>query len=99
MKNASGEKDKTDYEKEKIRIAETLQQTTEWEIDPERRLRVAVLNFRAGTGVEAGEVETIAEMITNSLVRTKLFLVVDKITVEKALKDNAAKCEGKNCDS
>lgn len=99
IKNASGEKDKTDYEKEKIRIAETLQQTTEWEIDPERKLRVAVLNFRNGTGVEAGEVETIAEMITNSLVRTKLFLVVDKITVEKALKDNAAKCEGKNCDS
>jgi TolB-like protein len=98
-KNAVGEKDKTDYEKEKIRIAETLQQTTEWEIDPERKLRVAVLNFRNGTGVEAGEVETIAEMITNSLVRTKLFLVVDKITVEKALKDNAAKCEGKNCDS
>ena len=99
VKNANGEKDKTDYEKEKIRIAETLQQTTEWEIDPERKLRVAVLNFRNGTGVEAGEVETIAELITNSLVRTKLFLVVDKITVEKAIKDNAAKCDGKNCDS
>ena len=99
IKTTSGEKNKEEYEKEKIRIAESLQQAVDTEIDQERKLRVAVLNFRAGTGVEAGEAETIAELVTNSLVRTKLFIVVDKSTVEKAIKDNAALCATGSCDN
>ena len=49
VKNANERKDKTDYEKKKFVSLKPLTNNG-MEIDPERKLRVAVLNFRNGTG-------------------------------------------------
>lgn len=89
---------KAESEKEKIRIAETLAEVSDWEIDPSLKPRVAVIQFKAGTGVSAAEAEIITELVTVSFVKTKLFIVVDKITMDEAVKNlncNSGECSDK----
>ncbi len=67
---------------ERIRIAELLQNQFDWETELGEKPRLAVLNFQAGTGVSSGELDTIIEIITTNLVKTNLFEVVDRQTIE-----------------
>ena len=86
---------KAEAEKEKIRIAETLAETADWEIDPSLRLRVAVVQFKAGTGVTQAEAETVTELVNAAFVKTKLFIIVDRQTMEDASK--SLKCAPAEC--
>jgi TolB-like protein len=92
--------EKIEYEKEKIRVAEALLDVGDWEPSAEDKLRLAVLNLKAGKGVEDEEVETIAELIATNLVKTKLFFVIDRVSIGKAISEKAgSSCKTeKDCD-
>ncbi|MDX1957485.1 MAG: hypothetical protein SFU98_02875, partial [Leptospiraceae bacterium] len=94
------EADKLAYEREKIRVAEALQESADWEPLESEKLKVAVLNLQAGKGVEEGEVETIDELISINLVKTKLFSVIDRRSVDRTLSSKGdASCKSvKECD-
>ncbi len=87
--------DKKELEQERIRIADTLTETSEWEIDPSQKPKVAVISFQAGKGVTDAEAETILELISTGFVKTKLFLVVDKLTLDQTAKE--LNCSPRDC--
>jgi curli biogenesis system outer membrane secretion channel CsgG len=60
----------------------------EWELDEDKKLNFAVLNFKAGKGVEQEELDTLVDLITTNLVKTKLFNVMDRVIVNKVMNDN-----------
>ena len=86
---------KAEAEKEKIRIADTLAETADWEIDPSLKPRVAVIQFKAGSGVSSAEAEIVTELVTVSFVKTKLFIIVDKKTMDDAAKNLS--CNSQDC--
>ncbi|TGL58175.1 hypothetical protein EHQ58_12405 [Leptospira ognonensis] len=73
----------TSVRDERIRIAESLQDQFDWEADVGSKPRLALLNFQAGNGVTASELETVTEIIITNLVKTNLFEVVDQQTILK----------------
>ncbi|HMV81325.1 MAG TPA: hypothetical protein PK453_24365 [Leptospiraceae bacterium] len=87
--------DKKELEQERIRIADTLTESSEWEIDPSLKPKVAVISFQAGKGVTEAEAETILELISTGFVKTKLFLVVDKLTLDQTAKE--LNCSPRDC--
>ena len=80
-------KEQEEYDKERIRIADALQDSPDFAGGEVGKPRVAVVNFQPGTGVSYGEAETITSLITQRLVKTKLFIIVDKLTLDKITKD------------
>ncbi|MDX1959164.1 MAG: DUF5683 domain-containing protein [Leptospiraceae bacterium] len=79
-------KEQEEYDKERIRVADALQDSPDFESGEVGKPRLAILNFQPGAGVSLGEAETITNLITERLVKTKLFIVVDKLTIEKITK-------------
>lgn len=87
--------DRKELEQERIRIADTLTESSDWEIDPSLKPKVAVISFHAGKGVTEAEAETILELISSGFVKTKLFMVVDKLTLDQAAKE--LNCSPRDC--
>jgi TolB-like protein len=71
------DKEKEEYEAERIRVAEALQNTNEWEMTANAKPAIVILQFSAGEGIKVNEVETVTNLIRTSLVKTKLFEIVD----------------------
>lgn len=80
-------KEQEEYDKERIRIADALQESPEFSGSETGKPRLAILNFQPGSGVSYGEAETISNLVTQRLVKTKLFIIVDKLTLDKITKD------------
>ncbi len=80
-------KEQEEYDKERIRIADALQDSPEFSGSETGKPRLAILNFQPGSGVSYGEAETISNLVTQRLVKTKLFIIVDKLTLDKITKD------------
>lgn len=80
-------KEQEEYDKERIRIADALQESPEFGGSETGKPRLAILNFQPGSGVSYGEAETISNLVTQRLVKTKLFIIVDKLTLDKITKD------------
>lgn len=78
--------EKAQNEKEKLRVAESLLDS-EFLIEEDKKLNLAVLNLKMGSGIEKGELDLISEMITSGLVKTKIFRVMGKGIVNKALNE------------
>ncbi|HNH10789.1 MAG TPA: CsgG/HfaB family protein, partial [Leptospiraceae bacterium] len=88
----------SEYEKEKVRVAESLQ-NADWSEGEEGKPRLAVLNFTPGAGVSQAEAETVTYLITTKLVQTKLFIIIDRLTMEKIIREETLKCrQGENCE-
>jgi hypothetical protein len=85
--------DKVEIENEKIRVAEILQDTSEFEIDPEKKLQLAVLNFEGGKNIPEEELDLLEDLMTTNLVKTKLFIILERNSINKLLEEKA----GKNC--
>jgi hypothetical protein len=79
-------KEQEEYDKERIRIADALQDSPEFSGSETGKPRLAILNFQPGSGVSYGEAETISNLVTQRLVKTKLFIIVDKLTLDKITK-------------
>lgn len=81
--------ERLDYEAERVRVAEALQQTTDWEMTSNSKPSIAILQLSAGSGVSLSEVESVTNLIRTSLVKTKLFTIVDVSAIMKNCpKDN-----------
>ncbi|MDX1957736.1 MAG: DUF5683 domain-containing protein [Leptospiraceae bacterium] len=101
INNPVTEKDKIENEKEKIRVAESLQDVTGLEIPENQKLKVAVLNFKTSTSISKEEADIIVETITVELVKTKLFVIIDPILLKQVMNekggagcgDNPANCK------
>lgn len=87
VNNPVTEKEKIENEKEKIRVAESLQNISGIEIPENQKLKVAVLNFKSSANISKEESDIIVETITVELVKTKLFIIVDPILVKQAMND------------
>jgi TolB-like protein len=87
VNNPVTEKEKIENEKEKIRVAESLQNISGIEIPEKQKLKVAVLNFKSSASISKEESDIIVETITVELVKTKLFIIVDPILVKQAMND------------
>ncbi|HMV77784.1 MAG TPA: hypothetical protein PK453_02070 [Leptospiraceae bacterium] len=77
LKTPVTELEKLEYEAERIRVAETLQSASDWEISKNAKISVAVLNLSPGNGVTVSEAESVTNLIRTSLVKTKLFIIAD----------------------
>jgi TolB-like protein len=88
-------KEKLEVEAERVRVAETLQTETDWEMEPEARPVVAVVLFRAGKGVSLAEAESVTNLIQTGLVKSKLFNVVDVSSLSKTCTDDEIDCAKK----
>ncbi|MDX1959995.1 MAG: hypothetical protein SFU98_15605 [Leptospiraceae bacterium] len=81
------EAQRLENEKEKVRVSESLKDTSEWELDEDKKINFAVMSFKAGKGVEPQEVDIIVDFLSASLVQTKLFNVLDREVVIKAMNE------------
>lgn len=75
--------EKAEYDAERIRVAEALQNTSDKEIAGVDKPAIVILQFSAGDGVQLNEVETVTNLIRTSLVKTKLFEIVDTSSLLK----------------
>lgn len=80
------EDEKSQNEREKLRVAESLLDS-EFQIEEDKKFNLAVLNLKMGSGIEKAELDLISEMIVSGLVKTKIFRVMSKGIVNKALND------------
>ncbi len=85
-------------EQEKIRISEALTNTTDFEIDPEKKLQFAILNFQGGSGISEEELDLLEDLMTSNLVKTKLFAILDRTTINKVLEQKAGVGCSKNLE-
>jgi TolB-like protein len=92
LKQPTNELERLEYEAERIRVAEALQSTVEWEMSANSKPALAILQLSAGGGVEVGEVESVTNLIRTSLVKTKLFTIVDVSLVMKDCPKDTKDC-------
>ncbi len=92
LKQPTTELERLEYEAERIRVAEALQSTVEWEMSANSKPSIAVLQLSAGGGVQVGEVESVTNLIRTSLVKTKLFTIVDITLVMKDCPKDTRDC-------
>jgi hypothetical protein len=93
------ESDRKINEAEKIRVAEALQDTNEFEIDPEKKLQFAILNFKGGEGVSKEELELLQDLMDSNFVKTKLFIMLDRTTVNKKMETSGGQGCSKNLET
>jgi TolB-like protein len=89
------EKEKSEAEAERVRVAEALQSATDWEIDPNAKPIVGIVLFRAGNGVSLSEAESVTNLIQTGLVKTKLFTVIDVYAISKSCTEDEKDCANK----
>lgn len=87
INNPVTEKDKLANEKEKIRVSESLQELTGFEIPADKKLKIAVLNFKANKNLPKEEADIIINTMTTNLVKTKLFIIIDPLLVTKTMNE------------
>jgi TolB-like protein len=84
--------EKLEYEKERVRVAEALQQTTDWEMSKNSKISIAILQLSPGSGVSVAEVESVTNLIRTNLVKTKLFIIVDTSLLTKDCPKDGKDC-------
>lgn len=89
------DQEKLAYEAERVRVAEALQSTTDWEMSANSKPAVAILQLSPGSGVTVAEVESVTNLIRTSLVKTKLFVIVDTSTLAKDCPKDVKDCSSK----
>jgi len=52
-----------------------------------KKMKIAVMDFRAGVGVNANEVEGLSDMLINTLFETKKFSIVERTQLYEVLKE------------
>lgn len=86
------ELEKLEYEKERVRVAEALQQTSDWEMSKNSKISIAILQLSPGSGVSVAEVESVTNLIRTNLVKTKLFIIVDTSLITKDCSKDTKDC-------
>lgn len=86
------ELEKLEYEKERVRVAEALQQTSDWEMSKNSKISIAILQLSPGSGVSVAEVESVTNLIRTNLVKTKLFIIVDTSLITKDCPKDTKDC-------
>lgn len=89
------EKEKLEAETERVRVADALQNASDWEIDPNAKPIVGIVLFRAGNGVSLSEAESVTNLIQTGLVKTKLFTVIDVYAISKSCTEDEKDCANK----
>ena len=89
------DQEKLAYEAERVRVAEALQSTSDWEMSANSKPAVAILQLSPGSGVTVAEVESVTNLIRTSLVKTKLFVIVDTTNLTKDCPKDVKDCAGK----
>ncbi|GBF50458.1 hypothetical protein LPTSP4_19830 [Leptospira ryugenii] len=69
--------------KERIRMAESFLGQFDWESEIGGKPTVAFLPLEAGEGVSSGEIETINQIFSTTLVQTNLFSIIDPQSLKK----------------
>jgi hypothetical protein len=80
-------------ENEKIRISEVIEETSEFEVDPSKKIILAILNPTAKEEISEDEIQTFRNLIQTSIVKTKLVVLLDSSIVNSSLKESG----GENC--
>ncbi|MBQ8957750.1 MAG: hypothetical protein IJ057_04530 [Bacteroidales bacterium] len=52
-----------------------------------KKMKIAVMDFKAGVGVNANEVEGLSDMLINTLFETKKFDIVERTQLYEVLKE------------
>ena len=95
LKPPANDLERLEYERERVRVAEALQSTTDWEMSANSKPAVAILQLSPGSGVTVAEVESVTNLIRTSLVKTKLFVVLDTSTIAKDCSQDVKDCTNK----
>ena len=95
LKPPANDLERLEYERERVRVAEALQSTTDWEMSANFKPAVAILQLSPGSGVTVAEVESVTNLIRTSLVKTKLFVVLDTSTLTKDCSQDVKDCTNK----
>lgn len=95
LKPPANDLERLEYERERVRVAEALQSTTDWEMSANSKPAVAILQLSPGSGVTVAEVESVTNLIRTSLVKTKLFVVLDTSTLTKDCSQDVKDCTNK----
>jgi len=97
LKPPTNEVERLAYEAERIRVAEALQNNTDWEMTSNSKQSVAVIKLLPGSGVSLAEVESVTNLIRTSLVKTKLFVIIDTTSLESSAKQSECPPNKKDC--
>jgi TolB-like protein len=97
LKPPTNETERLEYEAERIRVAEALQNNTDWEMTSTSKQSVAVIKLLPGSGVSLAEVESVTNLIRTSLVKTNLFSVIDTSAFESSAKKKDCPAGKKDC--
>ncbi|MBK6605033.1 MAG: hypothetical protein IPO06_15105 [Leptospiraceae bacterium] len=85
------------YELERLRIAEFLLQNSNWQPKEAEKPQIMILKFKAGKGITSAKAESLSNLIRTKIINTGLFVVPDRLSVEKELEKN--KCNTVSCSS
>ncbi len=92
-KNVINKKDA--YEEERIRIAEFLIENSNWQPKEDEKPQLMILKFKAGKGITTYKADSLSNLIRTKVINTGVFVVVDRLTMEKEIEKN--KCMDVNC--
>ncbi|MBP9888079.1 MAG: hypothetical protein KBF93_17400 [Leptospiraceae bacterium] len=85
------------YEMERLRIAEFLLENSNWQPKEAEKPQIMILKFKAGKGITSAKAESLSNLIRTKIINTGLFVVSDRLSMEKELEKN--KCNTISCSS